>query len=76
MNTKWIAVLAVAVALTAGALMIAQAQNQPQAAAAQADVKFDKLIQQNEKILSNQEHILNALAEMRESILILKRRSS
>ncbi len=76
MNTKWIAALAVVVALTAGALMVAQAQNQPKAAVAQADVKLDKLIQQNEKILSNQEEILKAISQLREDLLILKRRSS
>ncbi|MGD0016140.1 MAG: hypothetical protein ABSC38_01285 [Verrucomicrobiia bacterium] len=76
MNTKWIAILVVTVALVAGALMVAQAQNQPKAAAAQADAKLDKIIQQNEKILSNQGTILGAIADLRESILILKRRSS
>ena len=76
MNTKWIAALAVAVALTAGALMVAQAQNQPKVAVAQADVKLDKIIQQNEKILSNEEEILKAISQLREDVLILKRRSS
>ena len=74
MNTKWIAVLVVTVALVAGAMVVAHAQNQPKAAS-QAS-QLDKIIQQNEKILSNQEDILKAISQLREDLLILKRRSS
>ena len=74
MNTKWIAVITMAVALIAGALVVAHAQTQPKAAAQGA--QLDKIIEQNEKILSGQQEILKAIGEMRQDILVLKRRSS
>lgn len=74
MNTKWIAVIVVTVALVAGAMVVAHAQNPPKAASQTG--QLDKIIQQNEKILSNQEQILGAISQLREDLLILKRRSS
>ena len=74
MNTKWIAVLTLTVALVAGAVMVAHAQTQPKAPSQAA--QLDKIIQQNEKILSNQDVILKAISEIHEDLLILKRRSS
>ena len=74
MNTKWIAVLTLAVVLSAGALVVAHAQTQPKALSQAA--QLDKIIQQNEKILSNEEEILKAISQLREDVLILKRRSS
>jgi hypothetical protein len=74
MNTKWIAVLTVAVVLVAGAVAVAHAQTQPKAASQAA--QLDKIIQQNEKVLSNQDEILKGISELRADMLILKHRSS
>jgi hypothetical protein len=74
MNTKWIAVLTLAVVLIAGAVMVAHAQTQPKATP-QA-TQLDKIIQQNEKILSGQGEILKGISQLREDLLILKHRSS
>jgi hypothetical protein len=75
MNTKWIAVLTLAVALIAGAIVVAHAQNQPKTASSQGG-QLDKIVQQNEKILSGQQEILKAISQLRDDVLILKRRSS
>jgi hypothetical protein len=74
MNTKWIAVITLAVALIAGAIVVAHAQTQPKAAPQTA--QLDKIIEQNEKILSNQGEILKAISQLHEDIVVLKRRSS
>ena len=74
MNTKWIAVLTVAMALVVGAIVVANAQNPPKAASQGS--QLDKIIEQNNKILSSQDEILKTLSQFREDLLILKRRSS
>ncbi|HUK84170.1 MAG TPA: hypothetical protein VLZ12_16240 [Verrucomicrobiae bacterium] len=65
--------LCVAAALAAGTFVLAQTQTPPRPP---LDPRIDKLLEQNEKILQNQDEILKTLADMKESILILKRRSS
>ena len=70
---KIAAALCVAAALVAGTFVVAQAQNQQKPP---SDPRIDKILEQNEQILKNQEEIIKTLADLKESILILKRRSS
>jgi hypothetical protein len=70
-----IVMLAVAALLVAGTFAIAQAPTQPPKAPP-PDPRIDKVIEQNELILKNQDEIMKSLADMKESLLILKRRSS
>jgi len=74
MNIKTVALFALAVGLIIGSFFVAtaQAQNKPVG----ADPRIDKLIEQNEKILKNQEEILRQLADVKEGVLQLRRRSS
>ena len=74
MNIKSIAIFALAAGLIAGSLFIAQAQSENKAAA--SDPRIDKLIEQNEKILKNQDEILKQLGEVKEGVLQIRRRSS
>lgn len=74
MNTKLVAILALAAALVAGSLFVAQAQNQTKLPP--ADTRIDKLLEQNEKILKNQDEILKQLGDLKEGVLQLRRRSS
>lgn len=74
MNTKHVAIFALAAALIAGSLFIAQAQSENKPAV--SDPRIDKLIEQNEKILKNQDEILKQLGEVKEGILQVRRRSS
>jgi hypothetical protein len=76
MNTKFAAIFALAVGLVAGSLFMAQAQTQTQAKAPPPDPRIDKLIEQNEQILKNQDQIIKDLNDMKEGILQLRRRSS
>lgn len=69
-----IVTLAVAALLVAGTFAIAQAPTQPKAPP--PDPRIDKVIEQNVQILKNQDEILKSLSDMKESLLILKRRSS
>jgi len=72
MNTKqWIAVVALMVAL----IVVVHAQTTQPKAPSQA-AQLDKIIQQNEKILSGQDEILKAVTQLREDMVVLKRRSS
>jgi thiamine kinase-like enzyme len=72
MNNKLVASAIVAVLLVAGSLMV-RANGEPKS---QADPRLDKVIEQNDKILKNQEEILKALGDLRQDILQLRRRSS
>ena len=76
MNTKLVAVLAVAAAMVAGTFFLAQANGQTKVATVPVDQRIDKLIEQNEKILRNQDEILKQLAELKEGVLQIRRRSS
>ena len=74
MKAKIFVTVAVAALLVAGTFAIAQAPAQPKPAP--SDTRIDKLLEQNEQILKNQQDILKQLGDLKESILILKRRSS
>jgi hypothetical protein len=74
MNTKAVAIFALATGLIVGSFLIAQAQGENKSAA--PDPRLDKLLEQNEKILKNQEEILKNLADLKEGVLQLRRRSS
>jgi hypothetical protein len=74
MNTKTVALFVVAAGLIAGSLFVAHAQGENKTAT--PDPRIDKLIEQNEKILKNQDAILKDLADLKEGVLQLRRRSS
>jgi hypothetical protein len=74
MNAKLFVTVAVAALLVAGTFAIAQAPAQPKPAP--PDQRIDRLLEQNDQILKNQQDILKQLGDLKESILILKRRSS
>jgi hypothetical protein len=74
MNTKFVPILALAVGLVAGSLFVARAQSETKPAP--PDARIDKLLEQNEKVLKNQDDILKALADLKEGVLQLRRRSS
>jgi hypothetical protein len=74
MNIKHMAIFALAAGLIAGSLFIAQAQSETKPAA--SDPRIDKLIEQNEKILKNQDEILKQLGEVKEGVLQMRRRTS
>jgi hypothetical protein len=73
MNAKYVAVFTLAAGLIAGSLFVAQAQSDVKPAA--ADPRVDKLLDQNEKILKNQEEILQDLADLKKGVLQLRVRS-
>ena len=74
MNIKYAAVFALAAGLVAGSLFIAQAQSDVKSPV--PDARIDKLLDQNEKILKNQDDILKELGEIKEGVLQVRRRSS
>jgi len=74
MNTKFVAIFALAVGLIAGSLFVAQAQTETKPAP--KDERIDKLLEQNDKILKNQDEILKQLADIKEGVLQVRRRSS
>ena len=76
MNTKFAAIFALAVGLVAGSLFVAQAQTQVQVKPPPPDPRIDKLIEQNDLMLKNQDQILKDLTDLKEGILQLRRRSS
>jgi hypothetical protein len=74
MNAKYVAIFTLAAGLLAGSLFIAQAQSDVKPAP--PDARIDKLLDQNEKILKNQDDIIKALADIKEGVLQVRRRSS
>ena len=76
MNTKFVAIFALAVGLVAGSLFMAQAQTDVKPAPPSSDPRIDKLLDDNDKILKNQEQIINDLNDLKEGVLQLRRRSS
>ena len=74
MNTKIVAIFALAAGLIVGSFFIAPARAENKLAA--PDPRIDKLIEQNEKILKNQDEILKQLADLKEGVFQLRRRSS
>ena len=75
MRTKTVAITILAASLLAGGLLIAQTQTETKSAAA-SDSRIDKIIEQNEKILKNQEEMLKELADLKEGVLQMRRRTS
>jgi uncharacterized membrane protein YccC len=63
-------ILCIAAALAAATYVYAQTKSAP------ADPRLDKLLEQNEKVLKNQDDILKKLDELKEGVLQIRRRSS
>jgi cytochrome oxidase Cu insertion factor (SCO1/SenC/PrrC family) len=74
MNTKFVAIFALAVALVAGSLFVAHAQSDNKLTP--ADPRIDKLMEKSDQILKNQDEILKQLADIKEGVLQVRRRSS
>ena len=74
MNAKYVTIFALAAGLVAGSLFIAQAQTDVKPPV--PDTRIDKLLDQNEKILKNQDTIMKELDEIKEGVLQVRRRSS
>jgi len=70
MNAKLLVAIA---AIAVAGLFYVQAADEAKPA---TDPRIDKLIEQNEKILANQDSILKQLAELKQDLLQLRRRSS
>ncbi len=73
MNSKIVTTILVAGLLLAGGLFYARAEAPGKTT---LDPRIDKLIEQNEKILKNQDQILKALGDLQTGIAQLRRRSS
>ena len=74
MNVKYVAIFALAAGLIAGSLFVTQAQSEVKPPT--TDTRIDKLLDQNEKILKNQDAIIKELDEIKEGVLQVRRRSS
>lgn len=74
MNAKYVAIFALAAGLIAGSLFVAQAQSDVKPPP--PDTRIDKLLDQNEKILKNQDAIIKELDDIKEGVLQVRRRSS
>lgn len=72
MNKKTMAALCIAATLVAGTFVLAQSTG----SSTGGDPRLDKIVEQNEKILKNQDEILKQLGVINENVFILKRRSS
>jgi len=72
MNRTTVATLAIAAVLIAGSFVLAQSSG----SSSGGDPRLDKIIEQNEKIIKNQEEILKQLGVINENVFVLKRRSS
>ena len=73
MNKNSLIAVGIALALVAGTVVFAQSSKQTTGQA--TDPRIDKVIEQNEQILKNQQDILKKLEEIQTGIGILKRRS-
>ncbi len=62
MNAKYVAIFALAAGLIAGSLFVAEAQSEVKPPP--PDTRIDKLLDQNEKILKNQDAISKANSTM------------
>ena len=71
MNKKTLVALCIA-ALVAGTFVLAQSTG----SAPSGDPRLDKILEQNEKIMKNQEEILKQLAQIKDWVDWLRRRSS
>jgi hypothetical protein len=74
MNTKFVAIFALAVGLVTGSLFMAQAQTEVKPPP--ADPRIEKLLEQSEQILKNQDQMMKDLSDLKEGVLQLRRRSS
>ncbi len=80
MNTKFVAIFALAAGLVAGSLLIVQAQT---ATTPPPDSRIQKLLDSNDQILKNQDQILknqeqmmNDITEIKKGVFQLRVRSS
>jgi hypothetical protein len=73
MNHKTLAALCIVAALATTTLVLAQSKS---AATPASDPRIDKLLEQNEQILKNQEAILKELGQVKDWVDWLRRRSS
>ena len=73
MKTNFVVSLCLAGLLAVAAVVWAESSDQ--APAAGKDPRIDKLIQQNEQILKNQDDILKKIDEIQGGMAILKRRT-
>jgi len=71
MNRTTLATLAIATVLIAGSFVLAQSSG-----SSSGDPRIDRIIEQNEKILKNQEEIQKQLSQIRDWVDWLRRRSS
>jgi hypothetical protein len=71
MNKKTLVALCIA-ALVAGTFVLAQSTG----SAPSGDPRLDKILEQNEKIMKSQEEILKQLAQIKDWVDWLRRRSS
>jgi hypothetical protein len=74
MKAKYIAIFTLAAGLLGGSLFIAQAQSDVKPPP--PDPRIDKLLEQNEKILKNQDAIMKELDDIKEGVLQARRRTS
>ena len=72
MNKKTLAALCITAALVASTFVLAQSTG----SSTGGDPRIDKILEQNEKILKNQEAILKELSEVKEWVNWLRRRST
>jgi hypothetical protein len=76
MNTKFVAIFALAAGLIVGSLFMAQAQSETKPAIPPSDPRIDRLMDKSDQILKNQDEILKQLADIKEGLLQVRRRSS
>jgi hypothetical protein len=74
MNTKFVAIFALAAGLVAGSLFVAHAQSENKPPL--PDPRIDKLMEKSDQILKNQDEILKQLANIKEGVQQVRRRSS
>jgi hypothetical protein len=73
MNAKYVAIFTLAAGLLAGSLFVVQAQTEVKPPV--PDHRIDKVLDQNEQILKNQDEILKELADIKKGVLQLRVRS-
>lgn len=76
MTKKNFFICCIAALLAVGTFALAQAQKPPVAPAATSDPRLDKVLEQNQKILDQQDQILKKLDDLNTGIAQLRRRSS
>ena len=76
MNKKTLVACCITGLLVAGTFVAAQAPKAPAPAVASSDPRIDKLLEQNAKILQQQDEILKQLNLLQEWMAQLRRRSA